>query len=39
MTGDHHGKHTFKRAARVRLLIITSALAVVVIAVVVVFLV
>jgi hypothetical protein len=39
MTSEHRGKHTFKRAPRVRLLIITGALAVVVIAVIVIFLV
>ena len=35
MTDDHQGKHAFKRALRVRLLLITGALAVVVIAVIV----
>jgi hypothetical protein len=39
MTSDHQGKHAFKRAPRVRLLIITGALAVLVIAVIVFFLV
>jgi hypothetical protein len=34
MTSDHQGKHVFKRAPRLRLLIITGALAVVVIAVI-----
>jgi hypothetical protein len=39
MASDYRGKHAFKRAPRVRLLIITGALAVVVIAVIVLFLV
>jgi hypothetical protein len=39
MTDDHQGKHAFKRAPRVRLLLVTGVLAVVVIAVIVFFLV